>query len=63
MTSEELREEAGIIEMPTCTSLPSLWASPNPVAFPEGPGSVHLTIFLLQLRIQDMCKAADTEAT
>lgn len=62
MTSEELRE-AGIIEMPTCTSLPSLWASPNPVAFPEGPGSVQLTIFLLQLRIQALCKAADTEAT
>lgn len=41
---------------------PSLWAFPNPVAFPEGPGFIHLTIFLLQLSVQDLCKAADTEA-
>ena len=55
MTSEEPTGEAGIIQMFTGTSLPSLWASPSPVAFPEGPGSVHLTIFMFLTSASKTC--------
>lgn len=55
MTSEEPTGEAGIIQMFTGTSLPSLWASLSPVAFPEGPGSVHLTIVMFLTSASKTC--------
>lgn len=39
----------------TGTFLPSFWVSPSPVAFREGPGLVHLTMFTFLTSASKTC--------